>query len=185
MPPWWVDRAKRRRGKPVLINILAFSLVFKPYLLNAVVLVKSQHYLHCIFLALVAPRLLVSLNSRLVACSARIVVHTHTHTHTQTKYSNPRCACTPRVNKNVYKVHRGLWSLVFALVVQTVQYPVAMFHVPIIMVSQFHWVIKYSNRTHIVSPQPHPLALWWTTNSHRLWILWIYKNLKITMCIHI
>ena len=28
--------------------------------------------------------------------------HTHTHTHTQTdrpNYRNPRCACTPRVNK--------------------------------------------------------------------------------------
>ena len=26
--------------------------------------------------------------------------HTHTHTHTQDNYCNPRCACTPRVNKN-------------------------------------------------------------------------------------
>ena len=25
--------------------------------------------------------------------------HTHTHTHTQDDYSNPRCACAPRVNK--------------------------------------------------------------------------------------
>ena len=24
---------------------------------------------------------------------------THTHTHTQDNYSNPCCACTPRVNK--------------------------------------------------------------------------------------
>jgi len=24
---------------------------------------------------------------------------THTHTDTQTKYSNPRCACAPRVNE--------------------------------------------------------------------------------------
>ena len=24
---------------------------------------------------------------------------THTHTHTQDDYSNPRCACAPRVNK--------------------------------------------------------------------------------------
>ena len=36
-----------------------------------------------------APRPLVSLNSRLVACSARIVVHTHTHTHTHTLTHKP------------------------------------------------------------------------------------------------
>ena len=26
--------------------------------------------------------------------------HTYTHTYTQDNYSNPRCACTPRVNNN-------------------------------------------------------------------------------------
>ena len=26
--------------------------------------------------------------------------HTHTHTHTQDDYSNPRCACAPRVNNH-------------------------------------------------------------------------------------
>ena len=25
--------------------------------------------------------------------------HTYTHTYTQDNYSNPRCACTPKVNK--------------------------------------------------------------------------------------
>ena len=56
-----------------------------------------------LFHALVALKLLVLLISRLVACSARIVVDTHTdrqtdrQTHTQTQYCNPRCACTLRV----------------------------------------------------------------------------------------
>ena len=27
--------------------------------------------------------------------------HTHTHTHTRDDYSNPRCACAPRVNETV------------------------------------------------------------------------------------
>ena len=59
-----------------------------------------QQNRHVIFLALVALKLLVSLISRLVACSPRIVVDTHTHTHTATQndYCNPRCACAPRVN---------------------------------------------------------------------------------------
>ena len=83
--------------------ILAFSLVFTPYLSNAVVSAKSPHY----FLALVALKLLVSLISRLVACSARIVVDRQTdrqtHTHrldTQNDYCNPRCACAPRVSNS-------------------------------------------------------------------------------------
>ena len=50
-----------------------------------------------------ALKLLVSLISRLVACSPRIVpdtqTHRHTDTHTQNDYCNPRCACAPRVNK--------------------------------------------------------------------------------------
>ena len=55
---------------------------------------------HIIFLALVALKLLVSLISRLLACSARIVVYRQTdrQTDTQTKYCNPRCARAPRVN---------------------------------------------------------------------------------------
>ena len=42
--PWCAERAKRGRGKPVL---LAFSLVFKPYLSNAVASAKSPHYFSC------------------------------------------------------------------------------------------------------------------------------------------
>ena len=58
--------------------ILAFSLVFTPYLSNAVVSAKSPHY----FLAVVALKLLVSLISRLVACSARIVADKQTDRQT-------------------------------------------------------------------------------------------------------
>ena len=53
---------------------ISFSLVFTPYLPNAVVLAKSPRYFH----ALVALKLLVSLISRLVACSTRIVADKQT-----------------------------------------------------------------------------------------------------------
>ena len=36
---------------------------------------------------------------RFVACSARISVDTQTQTDRQNDYSNPRCACAPRVNQ--------------------------------------------------------------------------------------
>ena len=49
---------------------------------------------------IVALKLLVSLISHLVACSARIVVDRQINRHTDTQYNyfNPRCACAPRVN---------------------------------------------------------------------------------------
>ena len=72
--------------------ILAFSLFFTAFLLNSVV---SGETPFC-FQALVARKPLVSLISRLVACSARI--SGDKQTHTQTKYFNPRCVCVPRVN---------------------------------------------------------------------------------------
>ena len=54
---------------------------------------------HISFPALVALKLLVSLISRLVACSARIVADKQTDsTDAQNDYCNPRCACAPRVN---------------------------------------------------------------------------------------
>ena len=52
-----------------------------------------------IFPALVALKLLVSLISRLVACSARIVADKQTDRHAE----RLRCACAPRVN-NKYKL---------------------------------------------------------------------------------
>ena len=72
--------------------------------------IRGEQNRHVIFLALVALKLLVSLMSRLVACSPRIVVDRQTdrqtdkqtdkQTDTQNDYCNPRCACAPRVNKN-------------------------------------------------------------------------------------
>ena len=76
----WAKPGQGLKVSQCSLCILAFSLVFTPYLSNAVVSAKSPHY----FLALVALKLLVSLISRLVACSARIVVDRHTHADRQT-----------------------------------------------------------------------------------------------------
>ena len=46
--PRCAEQAKPGRGKPVLINMqLAFSLVFTPYLSNAVVSAKSPLFFSC------------------------------------------------------------------------------------------------------------------------------------------
>ena len=93
--PRCAERAKPGRGKPVLIMhiIWLFSLFSRH-------ISRTQSFRHIIFLALVALKLLVSLISRLVACSARIVADRQTdkQTDTQNDYCNPRCACAPRVN---------------------------------------------------------------------------------------
>ena len=44
---WRLQGTQSCRGKPVLICILALSLVFTPYLSNAVVSAKSPHYFLC------------------------------------------------------------------------------------------------------------------------------------------
>ena len=95
--PWCAERAKPGRGKPVLIMHIGLFSLFSRHISR---MQSFQQNRHISFLALVALKLLVSLISRLVACSPRIVVdtHTHTHTHTQNDYCNPRCACAPRVN---------------------------------------------------------------------------------------
>ena len=73
---WRLQGTQSCRGKPVLICILALSLVFTPYLQS------FQQNRHINFHALVALKLLVSLISRLVACSARIVVDRQTDRQT-------------------------------------------------------------------------------------------------------
>ena len=86
--PRCAERVKSGQGKPVLIMHIGFFACFHAYLSNAVVSAKLPHYFH----ALVALKLLVTLISRLVACSARIVADT------QNDYCNPRYACAPRLN---------------------------------------------------------------------------------------
>ena len=68
-------RLQGTQSCPVLICILALSLVFTPYQ-------SFQQNRHISFHALVALKLLVSLISRLVACSARIVVDRQTNRQT-------------------------------------------------------------------------------------------------------
>ena len=73
------ERAKHGRGKPVLILHIGFLACF-----HTISLERSR-FSHVNFLALVALKLLVSLMSRLVACSPRIVDrHTNTQTHRTT-----------------------------------------------------------------------------------------------------
>ena len=71
--PRCAERAKPGRGKPVLIMHIGFFASF-----HAISQTFQQNR-HISFLALVALKLLVSLISRLVACSARIVVDRQTH----------------------------------------------------------------------------------------------------------
>ena len=69
-------REKTGRGKPVLIMHIGFFACF---------ISRTQSFQqtrHIIFHALVALKLLVTLLSRLVACSARIVVYRQTNRHT-------------------------------------------------------------------------------------------------------
>ena len=74
--PRCAERAKPGRGKPVLIMHVGFLACFHARTQS------FQQNRHIVFLALVALKLLVSLISRLVACSARIVVDRHTDTQT-------------------------------------------------------------------------------------------------------
>ena len=69
--PWCAERAKPGRGKPVLIMHIGFFACFSRHTSRTQ---SFQQNCHVIFLALVALKLLVSLISHLVACSARIVV---------------------------------------------------------------------------------------------------------------
>ena len=85
------------RGKPVLIMHIGFFACF-----HAISISRTQSFQqnrHIVFLALVALKLLVSLISRLVGCSARIVVDRQTYT--QNDYCNRRCVCAPRVNNHI------------------------------------------------------------------------------------
>ena len=83
--PRCAERAKPGRGKPVLIMHIGFCL-FSRHISRTQSFQQNRHIL---FRALVALKRLVSLISRLVACSPRIVLdkqtdrqtdrHTHTH----------------------------------------------------------------------------------------------------------
>ena len=99
--PRCAERAKPGRGKPVLI--MHYSL-FSRHISR---IQSFQQNRHILFLALVALKLLVSLISRLVACSARIVVdrQTHRQTDTQNDYCNPRNVMTSSL------VYKGMFAV--------------------------------------------------------------------------
>ena len=73
--PGCAERAKPGRGKPVLIMHIGFLACFHAISLERSRFSKIATFF---FLALVALKLLVSLMSRLVACSPRIVVDRQT-----------------------------------------------------------------------------------------------------------
>ena len=81
--PRCAERAKPGRGKPVHIMHIGFFRLFSRHISRTQ---SFQQNRHISFLALVALKLLVSLISRLVACSARIVLDRQTdrQTHRQT-----------------------------------------------------------------------------------------------------
>ena len=76
---WCAEWAKPGRGKAVLIMHIGFSLIFTPYLSNVVASAKSAHYFSspCSTEAVGIAHI-----SRLVACSARIVVDKQTDKQT-------------------------------------------------------------------------------------------------------
>ena len=76
--PRCAERAKHGRGKPVLIMHIGFFACF-----HAISQSFQENRHVVIFHALVALKLLVSLISRLIACSARIVVDRQTDIHTE------------------------------------------------------------------------------------------------------
>ena len=81
--PRCAELSKPGRGNPVLIMHIGFFACFHAIRIDMVSLERSRFSkIATIFLALVALKLLVSLISRLVACSARIVVDRHTNTQT-------------------------------------------------------------------------------------------------------
>ena len=77
--PRCAERAKPGRGKPVLIMQYWLFSLFSRHISRTQ---SFQQNRHVIFLALVALKLLVSLISRLVACSARIVADNQTNKQT-------------------------------------------------------------------------------------------------------
>ena len=77
--PRCAERAKPGRGKPVLIMHIGFSACLSRHISRTQ---SFQQNRHINFLALVALKLLVSLISRPVTCSPRIVVDTHTDRQT-------------------------------------------------------------------------------------------------------
>ena len=87
--PRCAEQAKLGQGKPVLIMHIGFLACFHAIISRTQSFQRNRHN---VFLALVALKLLVSLISRLVACSPRVIVDTHTHTDAQNDYCNPRCA---------------------------------------------------------------------------------------------
>ena len=103
--PRCAERAKPGRGKPVLIMHIGFFACFSRHISRTQ---SFQQNRHISFLALVVLKLLVSFISRLVVCSASIVVdrhtdrQTHRQTDTQNDYCYPRCACAPRVIINIH-----------------------------------------------------------------------------------
>ena len=85
-----------RRSKRILISILACSLAF-----HAITFKRSSYTK----IAILKMNLLVSLFRCLVArcCRKRGNRQTDRQKSLRTKYSNPRCACAPRVKNGEYR----------------------------------------------------------------------------------
>ena len=99
--------------------------LFTPYLSNAVVSAKSPHF----FLALVALKLLVSLISRLVACSAGIVADKQTHrTTTVTLAAHARRGLKSQVQSCWYSYRVQITPLTLVLIASAAAVTFAALH---------------------------------------------------------
>ena len=106
--------------------------------------------------------MLVSLISRLVACSPRIVVDKQTdrRTDTQNDYCNPRCACAPRVNytENVHMHTVVLICMSIILVIYNTSNQPIDSNIPLAIIS--NWLERMCN---IIPLQQKPIL---ATHSH-------------------
>ena len=108
--PRCTELAKPDRGKPVLIMNISFFACFQ-----AISPERSGFSNIVIYLALVALKLLVSLITRLVACSARIVADKQTNKHTETTTvtlaAHVRRGLIIRLSSNLYTKNRIIYAI--------------------------------------------------------------------------
>jgi len=97
--------------------------------------------------------------SRLGPCTARISGdrQTDTHTDTQTKYSNPCCACAPRVNYSSGWEFKKLCKVLVNIPPSCTPY-ICILHISTCTCTHIHICIYTHTHIHLSTPHPHTYA---------------------------